>query len=100
MAPLVRFLGANGFPCGAYRPVLERLRASGLDVTTSDAWRHYTGEATWRKMADGLIEDTERQASKGRVVGVGHSFGGALLCLAAAQRPDLFERLIIVDPPM
>ncbi len=32
--------------------------------------------------------------------GVGHSFGGAILCCAAAHRPQLFEKLVIVDPPM
>jgi len=34
------------------------------------------------------------------VYGVGHSFGGAILCCAAAHRPQLFEKLVIVDPPM
>ena len=31
--------------------------------------------------------------AKAPVHGVGHSFGGALLCCAAAQRPDLFEKV-------
>ena len=55
-------------------------------------------------MLDTLIGSVERQAHEGGagspVVGVGHSFGGAILCCAAAHRPDLFERLVIVDPPM
>eukprot|EP00927_Polykrikos_kofoidii_P079134 TRINITY_DN75928_c0_g1_i1.p1 TRINITY_DN75928_c0_g1~~TRINITY_DN75928_c0_g1_i1.p1 ORF type:complete len:391 (-),score=22.18 TRINITY_DN75928_c0_g1_i1:52-1065(-) len=33
-----------------------------------------------------------------RVMGVGHSFGGAGLLMTAARFPDLFERLILYEP--
>lgn len=32
------------------------------------------------------------------VVGVGHSMGGAAMVLAAAERPDLFDKLVLVEP--
>lgn len=50
-----------------------------------------------------LIQSIERQAQAGTfspVIGVGHSFGGAIMCCAASRRPDLFKKLVLVDPPM
>ena len=75
-------------------------------LTTSWTVRdHVRNRHDWRGMIDTLIGSVERQAHGGAgsgspVVGVGHSFGGAILCCAAARRPDLFERLVIVDAPM
>jgi len=33
-------------------------------------------------------------------MGVGHSFGGAVSILAALEHPQLFEALVLIDPPM
>ena len=34
------------------------------------------------------------------VIGVGHSLGGYLTCMAAARRPDLFRAVILLDAPI
>ena len=44
-----------------------------------------------------LINSIERNY-KEPIVGIGHSFGAAVTFLAAASRPDLFERVILLDP--
>lgn len=57
---------------------------------------------SWRPMVEELVAATAAQvAVDGRpVVGVGHSFGGALLCAAGAAAPHLWERLVLFDPPL
>jgi pimeloyl-ACP methyl ester carboxylesterase len=98
MSPLV-FLGANGFPSKAYRPVLQRLSAIPIEYNHALV----PGESTnWHPLIDTVISQCEAAAgSSGKgVTGVGHSAGGALLCCAAAVKPALFEHLIIVDSPM
>jgi pimeloyl-ACP methyl ester carboxylesterase len=41
-----------------------------------------------------------KQSSTGKVIGVGHSFGGSLHYIAAVRRPELYERLVLLDSPM
>lgn len=43
---------------------------------------------------------TPRKLAGGPLACFGHSMGGALLYIVAVQRPDLFTRLVIFDPPM
>ena len=102
----LQFLGANGFPCAAYRPVLQALSKNPsisapsstekllLDVTASDVFYSMEGERDWRRMRNALIKEIESR--KEPVIGVGHSFGGALMICAASSRPELFRKLIIV----
>ena len=40
------------------------------------------------------------QNKQEKVIGFGHSMGGAMMYIAAVQRPDLFKKIIIWDPPM
>lgn len=43
-------------------------------------------------------ESESTSANLKQVTGVGHSMGGVILLLAASQRPELYERLILLDP--
>jgi pimeloyl-ACP methyl ester carboxylesterase len=55
----------------------------------------------WERFAEDVLGVAEALApgAGGRVeVGIGHSFGGTSLLGAAARRPDLFGRLVLVDP--
>jgi pimeloyl-ACP methyl ester carboxylesterase len=49
----------------------------------------------WAPIAEALRPDFRVIA-----LGVGHSFGGTALLGASRARPDLFERLVLVDPVM
>ena len=55
-------------------------------------WREFGADlaAVARALAD---EHGERIA-----LGLGHSFGGTSMLLAAAEEPALFERLVLADP--
>ncbi len=51
----------------------------------------------WRQLADDLIQFLDQQNLK-NIVGVGHSLGAVVSVFAARKRPDLFRRLILLEP--
>lgn len=53
----------------------------------------------WRYLVDEVIADIEQQFSQQQVIGLGHSFGGLVTLMAAYRRPELFSKLVIMDPP-
>jgi pimeloyl-ACP methyl ester carboxylesterase len=105
--PLVLMHHANGFCAGALGLVAEalvpRFRVIGMDARGhGDSSRPEGPDAyRWDAFAEDLLAVAEALAPEhgGRVaVGLGHSFGGTSVLGAAARHPDLFERLVLVDP--
>ena len=106
--PLALLHHANGF-CGAvWGGVAQALRPF-YRVVALDARGH--GDSSkpqereayrWECFADDLVRVAELLAGEqvdGRVaLGMGHSFGGTATLSAAARRPGLFERIVLVDP--
>jgi pimeloyl-ACP methyl ester carboxylesterase len=103
---------ATGFHAHCYAPIAGTLagdfHAHGLDYrghgysTQPSRW---DGEPVdWRGCGDDAVLAAETTAPGGGIVGFGHSMGGAALLMAAARRPELFDRLVlfepIVPPPM
>lgn len=104
--PLALLHHATGFCAALWAPVAERLRPH-FRVVAMDARGHgdsskpEPGEAyAWENFGrDAAAVAASLAPECGPVaLGVGHSMGGTALLLAAAARPDLFERLVLVDP--
>jgi pimeloyl-ACP methyl ester carboxylesterase len=105
--PLLLMHHANGFCAGTLGLVAREL-ASDFRVVGMDARGH--GDSSkpegpaayqWDHFAEDYLAVAERLAGEcgvDRVVGLGHSFGGTAALGAAARRPELFERLVLVDP--
>jgi len=72
-----------------------RHRVVALDLSGAGDSDHRSSYPQGRAAADiiGAIEALRL----GPVVGIGHSAGGMRLLMAAARRPDLFQRLITLD---
>ncbi len=102
-APAIVF--AHGFGCDQsmwrlvapafehdYRVVLfDHVGAGGSDATAYDLDRH----ASLDGYADDVLELLDELAL-GPVVLVGHSVSATIATLAAARRPELFDRLVLV----
>jgi pimeloyl-ACP methyl ester carboxylesterase len=99
---------ANGFCAATWGPVAEGLRPH-FRVVAMDARGH--GDSSkppgadayrWDRFGGDAAEVAATLAAEhaeGRVaLGLGHSFGGTALLAAAALRPGLFHRLLLVDP--
>jgi pimeloyl-ACP methyl ester carboxylesterase len=99
---------ANGFSKGCYALLADAL-APQLRVLAMDARGHgdstrpeAPGRYAWRLFAEDLAAVAERLVGELGVdrlpLAAGHSFGGTSLLGAARRRPDLFERIVLVDP--
>jgi pimeloyl-ACP methyl ester carboxylesterase len=98
---------ANGFCAALWAPVAEPLRRH-FHVIAMDARGH--GDSShpetpdafeWHHFADDLAAVARHvadEAGRPLAVGLGHSFGGTSTLAAAAAQPDLFERIVCVDP--
>ena len=106
--PLALLHHATGFCAGVWGPVAERL-SDHYRVIAMDARGH--GDSSKPEGADnyrweffgrdvlGVAEILAAEHPDGRVaLGIGHSFGGSSILMASAERPDLFERNVLVDP--
>jgi pimeloyl-ACP methyl ester carboxylesterase len=107
--PLALLSHATGF-CGAMWGEVAQVLRAGYRVVAYDARGH--GDSSkpappaaydWQACALDLIAlaeqlQTESQGERGAVYAIGHSFGGTATLGAAAQRPDLFARIGLVDP--
>ena len=99
--PPLHFSHANGFPVSMYLPWMTELaldfRVMGLSLRGQDGLGE--GISSWHRVAldlAGFLETRE----VGPVVGVGHSIGAVTTMLCAARRPDLFSRIVLLDPPL
>jgi pimeloyl-ACP methyl ester carboxylesterase len=104
--PLALLHHANGFCAGMWDVVAQGLRRH-FRVIAMDARGHGDsdkprGNEHYRWENFGLdaaaVADVLVSRHGPVTLGLGHSFGGTALTLAAIQRPDLFERLVLLDP--
>ena len=98
------FVHANGFNAQTYRTLLSPL-AAGLRILAIDQRGHGAttlpadpkGRRSWRDLRDdlvGLLEVLDGPP----VVLAGHSMGGTVSLLAAAERPERVKGLLLLDP--
>jgi pimeloyl-ACP methyl ester carboxylesterase len=82
-----------------YRSAAKRRRGHGRSSKPERVPQNYS----WERFGEDVGEIARRLSrAHGRSIalGLGHSFGGTALVMAAAAAPDLFERLVLVDPVM
>ncbi len=104
--PPVMLHHATGFCAAIWATVAEQL-ASGFRLFAFDARGHgdstkHVAEPSWQRYATDLAEISsillERCEEATFAAAVGHSLGGIAILTAAAQHPDLFDRLLLVEP--
>jgi pimeloyl-ACP methyl ester carboxylesterase len=106
--PLAVLHHANGFCAALWDPVARALRdeyrviamdARGHgDSSKPKGDHHYRWAAFGRDLAAVATALAAEQGAARVTLGLGHSFGGTSMLMAAAERRDLFERLVLVDP--
>lgn len=99
--PLVHFAHANGFLPACFRqmiqPLLTHYRVIG--VCHRPLWPDSKLEdlKSWRTVADDMIRFLDQERVQD-VVGIGHSLGAVATMYAALKRPELFRRLVLIEP--
>jgi lipase len=84
-----------------FRKLAEERLAARFRVVALDLRGH--GRSEWEPPWDlashlGDLEETAAALGVQRGIWVGHSFGGRLAMELAARRPDLVDRLVLLDP--
>lgn len=106
-APVVHFAHANGFNAGVYEPLIDDLsdsaRVLGLNICgQSDCGRGVCEKSrrikSWHGLASELGGFLKSVSGGARITGVGHSIGGVVTLLCAVKHPELFSKIILLDP--
>jgi pimeloyl-ACP methyl ester carboxylesterase len=107
--PLALLHHANGFCAGLWALVAERLRPH-FRLIAMDARGHGASSKpdpaqpesyAWSRFgedAGAVAHQLSAEHGRRPLIGIGHSFGGTALMMAAADDPALFSRLLLVDP--
>jgi len=98
--PVIHMAHANGFHPMMYRDLMSTLtphynvKAKLFRPFWSDD--HHKLKS-WKLFGDDLIKYCDQEGFK-NIIGIGHSMGGIASVLAMAKRPDLFSKLILLEP--
>jgi pimeloyl-ACP methyl ester carboxylesterase len=97
----LHFAHANGYPPGAYAPLLTALgRRFRVRAMTTRPLRPGSSPdeiRDWRDLANDLEAYLEAEGARGWL-GVGHSLGAILTAEVALRRPEFFAALALIDP--
>lgn len=99
--PQIHFVHANGFPAGTYRKLFSFLRDQ-FEIGYLDRHGHnpdYPITPGWKHLKEELRSEIERRYRK-PVIGLGHSLGGILHLLTAADHPELYRSVVLLDSPV
>ncbi len=108
-SPLIIFSHGNGFPASTYGVMLRALHRRGFEVATIEKYGHdprYPVSSNWPHLVRQLADFTaERCQSKDQgAFLVGHSLGGFLSLMCAAQHPSLgghrVRGVVLLDSPI
>ena len=99
--PSLHFAHANAYPPACYRQLLGPLSDTFQvwAIEQRPLWSDQSLQAlrNWRLFALDLIQALEQKGHK-RVIGAGHSLGAVVTMMAAFERPDLFQALVLIEP--
>ena len=102
---MIVFSHANSFAASTYRVLFKSLNARGFKVNAIEKFGHdsqYPVTDNWPHLVQQLIDFTQVQVDKSAQPAflVGHSLGGFLSLMAAAQAPQLVRGVLLVDAPI
>ena len=102
MKPLIHFAHANGVPSLVYQKLFDLLKDEYdiIYVPLLGPDKRYPIDNHWQSLTNQVIDNIVQQANGRKVIGLGHSLGSVLTFQAALKRPELFEQVIMLDPPL
>lgn len=103
--PPVVFSHGNSFPASTYRVLLDSLRNRGFEVAAIEKFGHdpkYPVTDNWPHLVQQLADFARPHAERagGPVFLVGHSLGGFLSLMCAAEHPGLARGVVLIDSPI
>ncbi len=99
MTNQIIFSHANGFPSACYDYFFQQFPEFEIKSIPFSGLELKKIENGWEALRDELISFIEINHTE-PIIGLGHSMGAVFILLAAEKRPDLFEQIILMDPPI
>jgi pimeloyl-ACP methyl ester carboxylesterase len=99
--PKIQFAHANGFPTRTYTKLFSYLE-NDFEINYLNRHAHnpkFPVTDNWEFLKDELREAIESRYTQ-PIIGIGHSFGGILHYLLAAEKPELYSQIILLDSPI
>ncbi len=99
--PTIHFAHANGFPAKTYSKLFSYLK-DDFEINYLERHAHnpkFPVTDGWNRLKDELREELEKRYTE-KVIGVGHSLGGILHLLVAAENPELYSAIVLLDAPV
>lgn len=96
----MHFAHANGYPPGCYEELIDLLKvdfsikAQHFRPLWDDNHRQLKN---WKQFSDDMITAFDQEGIRG-TIGIGHSMGAITSMVSAVMRPELFSKLILIDP--
>ncbi len=102
---LIVFSHANSFPASTYRVLFKQLKARGFTVKAVEKFGHdprYPVTNNWPHLVQQLADFAAPEVDKAGEPAflIGHSLGGFLSLMAAAQHPELARGVVLLDSPV
>ena len=102
---LVIFSHANSVPAATYTQLFKQLRSRGFTVRAIDKYGHdprHPVTNNWPHLLQQLHDFARREVDKAGEPAflVGHSLGGFLSAMGAAQHPELARGVLMLDSPL
>lgn len=98
---IVHLAHANGFPPESYAQFCKQLISDYkvLAMYARPLWPNQNPDnfKSWVQAADDLICFLDDKGFS-RIIGIGHSFGAICTIIAANKRPDLFSKIVLIEP--
>ena len=98
---IIHFAHANGFPAKTYSKLFSSLETD-FEVNYLPRHAHnpkFPVTDGWERLRDELRDVLVKSYTE-KIIGIGHSLGGVLHLLAAAENPELYKRIILLDAPI
>jgi pimeloyl-ACP methyl ester carboxylesterase len=98
---IIHFAHANGFPAKTYSKLFSYLEED-FEINYLEQHAHnpkFPVADGWERLRDELREELEKRYQQ-RIIGVGHSLGGILHLLVAAENPELYKAIVLLDAPI
>ena len=99
----IHFIHANGFPPGAYKTLFNNLK-DDTQITNFflrplvDSQKNTINEINnWIPFFNDFINSIK---SEKNIIGMGHSIGGNIVLRAGLSHPNLFSKLVLLDPTL
>ncbi len=99
--PLIVFYHATGFTSELWQPIIRDLQSEyhciALDQRGHGGSEKHASEFSWPATVDDFQKFLEAMQWQ-PIIGVGHSSGATAIAVTAARKPELIERVVLIEP--